>query len=369
MLSLSRGDVDRLRTALRLLVSPHDFPDVTTWRLAVCDHLLGWIHTDAVYLTVSKCVSAPMVGLGRWGRITVSEYVTRWHNRQEVDQERYRRNLRVWVRDQVISRSEFRRTRYYGEFCAHHGNLDSAGAWHRFPDGEDVVLHFNAGRPDTFPLDGRSHGVIALLHPALVAGATAVRVLRKGDCSGLIDASGQAIGLVSLGGRVLHATPRLAALMSGAATGSALRTAMKQLAAETGRLLSNRSFDQSLIPSVEIMAGGMRLVATASIVRERVLSKAPVCLVTVHVGEDSHSSSMANRFSLTARERQIADLLARGRRNREIALALGISEHTARRPTERVLTKLGVRSRSAVAGVLNQGSAAPSRGRGDTSPD
>lgn len=356
MLSLSCGDVDRLRTALRLLVSPHDFQDVTTWRLAVCDHLLGWIHTDAVYLTISKCVSAPMVGLGRWGRLAVSEYVTRWHNRQEVDQERYRRNLRVWVRDQVIPRSEFRRTRYYGEFCAHHGNFDSAGAWHRFSDREDVVLHFNAGRPDTFPLDGRTHGVIALLHPALVAGATAVRVLRKGDCSGLIDASGQAIGLVSLGGRLLHATPRLATLLSGAATGVPLRTAMKRLAAETVRLLSNRSFKERLMPSVEIIAGGTRLVATASIVRERLQSKGPVCLVTVRIGEDSRFASPAKPFLLTARESQIADLLARGRRNRDIAFALGITEHTARRHTERVLAKLGVRSRGAVAGVLGQGS-------------
>lgn len=60
------------------------------------------------------------------------------------------------------------------------------------------------------------------------------------------------------------------------------------------------------------------------------------------------------RYRLTRREVDVAFMLAVGKSNSEIASALSISEHTSRHHTERVLTKLGVRSRAAVAASLGQ---------------
>lgn len=57
---------------------------------------------------------------------------------------------------------------------------------------------------------------------------------------------------------------------------------------------------------------------------------------------------------LTPRESQVAAALADGESNRQIAARLGVSEHTARRHTERILRKLGVRSRFAVAERLGR---------------
>jgi DNA-binding CsgD family transcriptional regulator len=56
--------------------------------------------------------------------------------------------------------------------------------------------------------------------------------------------------------------------------------------------------------------------------------------------------------ALTPREREVADLLKLGRKNTEIAEALDISPFTARRHTERILMKLGVKSRAQVAAML-----------------
>jgi DNA-binding CsgD family transcriptional regulator len=50
-------------------------------------------------------------------------------------------------------------------------------------------------------------------------------------------------------------------------------------------------------------------------------------------------------FGLTRREAQVAKLLSQGRSNQAIARELGISEHTARHHTQRVLAKLEVHSR------------------------
>ena len=58
------------------------------------------------------------------------------------------------------------------------------------------------------------------------------------------------------------------------------------------------------------------------------------------------------RFGLTNRESEIALLLGRRATNREIASELGISLHTARHHTGRVLEKARLRSRSEVHRLL-----------------
>ncbi|MEP6573818.1 MAG: LuxR C-terminal-related transcriptional regulator [Gemmatimonadota bacterium] len=60
---------------------------------------------------------------------------------------------------------------------------------------------------------------------------------------------------------------------------------------------------------------------------------------------------MRHRYGLTARETEVAMLLANGCSNTNVATELHVSRHTARRHTERVLAKLQVSSRAKV-GVL-----------------
>lgn len=56
-------------------------------------------------------------------------------------------------------------------------------------------------------------------------------------------------------------------------------------------------------------------------------------------------AELRERYGLTAREAEVAVLLAGGATEKRIAAALGISPHTARHHTERVFVRLGVRSR------------------------
>jgi len=59
--------------------------------------------------------------------------------------------------------------------------------------------------------------------------------------------------------------------------------------------------------------------------------------------------------ALTEREQQVAHLIRRGARNREVAEALQISEHTVERHVSSILGRLGLRSRWQIADAKNDG--------------
>ena len=74
---------------------------------------------------------------------------------------------------------------------------------------------------------------------------------------------------------------------------------------------------------------------------------------------------LSSRYRLTHREIDVARLIARGLTNLELSAELGISRHTVKRHTERVLHKLGVRSRAAAAAhLLGDGASVEPRSRG-----
>ncbi|GLC23586.1 helix-turn-helix transcriptional regulator [Roseisolibacter agri] len=82
---------------------------------------------------------------------------------------------------------------------------------------------------------------------------------------------------------------------------------------------------------------------------------APTTLVAPSAGtsvRDAVPAAALQALGLTTREAEVAQLLARRLRNAELAAALGVSAHTARHHTERVMAKLGVKRRSEVAATL-----------------
>jgi DNA-binding NarL/FixJ family response regulator len=66
------------------------------------------------------------------------------------------------------------------------------------------------------------------------------------------------------------------------------------------------------------------------------------------------SSPSEDPFGLTSRERQVLALLAEGATNRQIGAALFMAEKTASVHVSRILSKLGVRSRTQAAAVAHR---------------
>jgi DNA-binding CsgD family transcriptional regulator len=76
--------------------------------------------------------------------------------------------------------------------------------------------------------------------------------------------------------------------------------------------------------------------------------------VIVVMRAQPHESAGGPLPGLSARETEVAQLIAAGFATKEIAFRLGISRHTARHHTERVFAKLGVRTRASVAALCSR---------------
>ncbi|MFQ6393445.1 protein kinase domain-containing protein [Nocardia sp. KC 131] len=76
--------------------------------------------------------------------------------------------------------------------------------------------------------------------------------------------------------------------------------------------------------------------------------------VTYALGEHPTVHTSGPGVALTKRERQVADLIAQGRTNKQIAAKLAISPRTADSHVEHILTKLGFTSRAQIAAWITE---------------
>ncbi|HET7552530.1 MAG TPA: LuxR C-terminal-related transcriptional regulator [Gemmatimonadaceae bacterium] len=131
-----------------------------------------------------------------------------------------------------------------------------------------------------------------------------------------------------------------------------LREAATRIAASLAHFAANHS-RRSTISESPVLVEDVVTGEEAHRVRGEVLALAaasPVVLVTIERHPAGHPSydQLRAAYGLTAVESRVAALLAERLSNREIAQLLGVTGHTARRHTERVLRKLGVNRRTAV---------------------
>ena len=104
----------------------------------------------------------------------------------------------------------------------------------------------------------------------------------------------------------------------------------------------------------EVRTATARYRVSGSVLAEGLLAPGGVVLVALErlTPEPLSDAALRERFGLTAREIEVARLLAEGKSNTEIARRLGVSLHTARHHGESVRTKLGVHLRGEVAAKL-----------------
>jgi two-component system NarL family response regulator len=114
--------------------------------------------------------------------------------------------------------------------------------------------------------------------------------------------------------------------------------------------------DEDIFRALQAGASAYLLKDTISDALIRVIREANAGAVAMDAALTARLAERASRPTLTRREVQVLELIAQGRRNRDIALVLGVSEETVDVHVKNIRAKLQVTDRTAAVNVaLNRG--------------
>jgi DNA-binding CsgD family transcriptional regulator len=184
---------------------------------------------------------------------------------------------------------------------------------------------------------------------------TRPRVLADGATghavAGLFGALGLALLFYEEEGRMARESRAATSLLRADAEEDRLRSAARRLAVAVREGAGRRRGTAA----TEVVTANGRYSLRAAAVPAALLGGGVTALValTMHAPAALTDGQLRDRFALTPRQVEVARLMARGLTNADIGLSLVISHHTAERHAERVLRKLRVATRSAVAAFLN----------------
>lgn len=119
-------------------------------------------------------------------------------------------------------------------------------------------------------------------------------------------------------------------------------------AGASGFIMKDASFEE-FFATIRAVAAGGEVLPTA-------LTNSLFTQILRHA-VNGHRARALQAVRLTARERQVIDLLSAGRSNKEIAAKLNIALHTVKSHVHNVLEKLALRSRLEVAAFVHGGEA------------
>ena len=367
-LSLTTADLARLEAASRTLLSPLSAPDVDAWRRAsieTASALLGAdcglfmlssaprVHysdrTDAAFLSVYDQHVAEVTAHGpRLSDVVMQRWID---ERRRVGQEVVTNALA----DRLLAPHgvSLRDSTLYNEGMAPGGWADQRTLYVAFGGGEAMV-QLGYHRAERAPDHDTSVAMLHVLLPSLKAGLDALR--RLGAHRAALDAVAEPLAMFDAGGREAHRNAALAGLLAADPDRDRLLVEVHAFAASLRPLATPLRRDAGRAPVAPVRE--VRTAHPMYRLRGTLLPNAHAdasLLVTVAcVGTTAWPApaTIQERLGLSAREAEVARLLAEGLTNAQVADRLFIAPATARRHTENVLGKLGVPNRAAVATVL-----------------
>jgi DNA-binding CsgD family transcriptional regulator len=212
----------------------------------------------------------------------------------------------------------------------------------------------------------RRAAMVRVLVPPFKAGVSEWRRLaaRRSELARLLDALPEAVLMYDSAGALVHANPRAAELfgMPGAGgPGAQVRTEAQRLAWSMAAA-AQRAIVQATGRDAQTTTEALREVrADGRVYRLRGMlasgwmpgGEAGVLVTAAfELVNPLTDLELRTRYGLSAREIEVARLVAGGLSNNEVAEKLGVSYFTARNHVERLLAKLGVGNRSRVGAVL-----------------
>ena len=366
-LHLTSDDQQWLTQALEALLTPLDYPDADAWRRAVNRALRPLFRADKMFFAL------PVEGKSD---LFTEEYDRGVGEAYEAFVAPLAEEVHLWARVRALGVAdrtmvyeghldEFHRSAYWNEYLRPARAYDSltvsvqVGPRTHLDDQAQLLLHHDT--PTAPPFGERGIALGHLLLPALQSGALAWLRFQEArrTFARVLDALAAPVLLYDLDGRLVHRNRAFARAVEGCVVAEALVEAADDLARRAGRLVRQpaalSSEWEAVSEGCEMPVGTYRLRAVR--VGPGVTGYREAVLVTMEPYEAAPLSAEAlrARFGLTRQQARVALLLAERKTTAEIAEALAISPHTARRHTEAVMEKLGVHRKTEVAPRLREG--------------
>lgn len=361
---ISPSELQQLTRAATLLVTPLDHETIDGWRAAVNRELRSLLRADSagfllpgvggLLLFSEEHDPAELARYPDFHPPSLPDGKTIWERLLEC---RVSTMPTVYGSDVKL----YLESAYYNEYAAPNGAGDTLCAM--LPLGGADPRHVASvqlwrDRKNRRRFEERDRQLLTLLFPALTAGIESVVRWHKhrAELGQLFDTLGQAVRVCDERGLIVHETTALTVMLSTDPDVILLDEAIRRTAAAAIATVQrvNDGLPVGCAPVCEVRTPLARYRVRASVQHE---SRQRLTLVALERLTPVAPSPQALResFGLTPAEARIALLLAEGRSNKEIADRLASSPSTVRRHTERVLQKLGVRTRAGVASRLALG--------------
>jgi DNA-binding CsgD family transcriptional regulator len=346
--TLSPSDVAQLPSVFATLVSPLSYERIHDWRAASrmqIEALLGADHSAGML----PCVGEQYL-----------EYAPGSASMFAGDEAIYgARKLEMQLRRRELPLEVF----HWADLCDDgHTPFDGCGmAFHVDATRWMAGLFFFHDRGNLQRFDERATQLLRLLLPAFKAGVDiCVRMAaHRTELAHLFDGIDGPLMVFDCEGQMLQQNPAMTTLLQRERKPARFEVEIRSVARAVRALVGgdhargNRVKESApLSRDVQTTTADYRI--SGSILGSDLLAPKP--LIAVAVGRRARAQltheELQLRYGLTRRETETARLLAARRGNSEIAHVLGMSAHTARHHTEKILLKLGVSSRREVERAL-----------------
>lgn len=365
---LQASDIRRLDAAQRILLSPVDYEDAAEWqlhanravrRLVGADHSVFSMPSSGHPSLLSDDTDPTLQErfLNYFAGIIAGEF--RFHDPVMQNGERIRRaaGRGAFHELDLGSRDEISHSTAFQEVFRPAGLTNQIALSVSLPNGEATQFFgYEGSRRER--RSERGLVLLRLLVPAFEAGVCMLHRLRMRGAAfaGTLDDMAQSVAVYSATGMLVYQTRKLREVLAAEPDREQLLQEMNALARRVGDEAGMRSSESTSPvrdPGAVVLGRSAEYRLFAGYLTPALLGAEGV-LVTVERRRPPvpRIAELVSRFPLTEREAEVAVLLARGLPDVSIAERLMVSPHTARRHSERVLKKLGVHSRAAVAVTL-----------------
>jgi DNA-binding CsgD family transcriptional regulator len=345
--TLSPADVAQLSSVFATLVSPLDYERVHDWRVESrtrIESLLGADHSAGLL----PCVGEKYLEFSGGAASMFADGETICGARE----------IEMHLRHRESPLEVFR----WSDLREDTQSLDGCGiAFHVGSTRSMAGLFFFHDRGNEQRFGERGLELLRLLLPAFKAGVDiCVRMAaHRTELAHLFDGIDGPLMVFDCEGELLQQNPAMTTLLQRERKPARFEVEIRSIARAIRALVHGDRSSGSRVGESTPLAREVRTTTADYRISGSVLSSdilAPKPLIAVAVGRSARAQltheELQLRYGLTRRETETARLLASRRDNNEIADALGMSAHTARHHTERILLKLGVSSRREVERAL-----------------